>query len=74
MNGTTVEHIKDAAPILGNYFDILCIRTFPGLANKDADYSEKIINQFIKYAGIPGLLDGFASGYLSLHVFTKGFG
>ena len=53
MNGTTVEHIKDAAPILGNYFDILCIRTFPGLVNKDADYSEKIIKQFIKYAGIP---------------------
>jgi len=53
MNGTTVEHIKDAAPILGNYFDILCIRTFPGLVNKDADYSEKIIKQFIKHAGIP---------------------
>ena len=53
MNGTTVEHIKDAAPVLGNYFDILCIRTFPGLVNKDDDYSEKIINQFIKYAGIP---------------------
>lgn len=53
MNGTTVEHIKDAAPILGNYFDILCIRTFPGLVNKEADYSEKIIKQFIKHAGIP---------------------
>ncbi len=53
MNGTTVEHIKDAAPILGNYFDILCIRTFPSLANKDADYSEKIIKQFIKHSGIP---------------------
>ena len=53
MNGTTVEHIKDAAPILGNYFDILCIRTFPCLVDKDADYSEKIIKQFIKYAGIP---------------------
>lgn len=53
MNGTTVEHIKDAAPILGNYFDILCIRTFPSLQNKADDYSEKIINQFIKYAGIP---------------------
>lgn len=53
MNGTTVEHIKDAAPVLGNYFDILCIRTFPGLVNKEEDYSEKIINQFIKYAGIP---------------------
>jgi N-succinyl-L-ornithine transcarbamylase len=53
MNGTTVEHIKDAAPILGNYFDILCIRTFPGLVNQQDDYSERIINQFIQYAGIP---------------------
>jgi N-succinyl-L-ornithine transcarbamylase len=53
MNGTTVEHIKDAAPILGNYFDILCIRTFPGLQDQSVDYSEHIIHQFIKYAGIP---------------------
>ena len=53
MNGNTVEHIKDAAPILGNYFDILCIRTFPGLQDQSADYAENIINQFIKYAGIP---------------------
>jgi len=53
MNGTTVEHVKDAAPVLGQYFDILCIRTFPGLQNRDDDYSEKIINQFIKYAGVP---------------------
>jgi N-succinyl-L-ornithine transcarbamylase len=53
MNGTTVEHIKDAAPILGNYFDILCIRTFPGLLNQADDYSEKVLNHFIQYAGIP---------------------
>ena len=53
MNGNNVEHIKDAAPILGNYFDILCIRTFPTLADREIDYSEKIIHQFIKYAGIP---------------------
>ena len=53
MNGTTVEHIKDAAPILGQYFDILCIRTFPGLVNRSEDYSENIISQFIKYTGIP---------------------
>jgi len=53
MNGTTVEHIKDAAPILGNYFDILCIRTFPSLQNREDDYAEKIIHQFIKYAAIP---------------------
>ena len=55
MNGTTAEHVKDAAPILGNYFDILAIRTFPSLKNKDADYSEHVIHQFIKYAGIPVL-------------------
>ena len=53
MNGTTVEHVKDAAPILGQYFDILCIRTFPALQNRDEDYAETIINQFIKYAGVP---------------------
>lgn len=53
MNGTSVEHIKDAAPVLGNYFDILCIRTFPSLQDRTADYNEHIIHQFIKYAGIP---------------------
>lgn len=53
MSGSTVEHVKDAAPILGNYFDILAIRTFPSLKNKEDDYSELYIRQFIKYAGIP---------------------
>ena len=53
MSGNTVEHVKDAAPIMGHYFDILCIRTFPSLKNKEDDYSELYINQFIKYAGIP---------------------
>lgn len=53
MNGNTVEHIKDAAPVLGSYFDILCIRTFPSLQNMEDDYAETILHQFIKYAGIP---------------------
>ncbi|MDB5202668.1 MAG: ornithine carbamoyltransferase [Ferruginibacter sp.] len=53
MNGTTVEHIKDAAPVLGSYFDILCIRTFPGLKDRAEDYAETVINQFIKFAGVP---------------------
>jgi N-succinyl-L-ornithine transcarbamylase len=53
MSGNTVEHVKEAAPIMGNYFDILCIRTFPSLQNKEDDYSELYINQFIKYSGIP---------------------
>ncbi|MFZ2905625.1 MAG: acetylornithine carbamoyltransferase [Cyclobacteriaceae bacterium] len=53
MNGTSVEHIKDMAPILGNYFDVLGVRTFPALKNRDEDYSEFYIQQFVKYAGIP---------------------
>jgi N-succinyl-L-ornithine transcarbamylase len=55
MSGTSVEHVKDAAPILGKYFDILGIRTFPTLQNKADDYSELYIRQFIKYSGIPVL-------------------
>lgn len=53
MSGTTVEHVKDAAPILGKYFDILGIRTFPTLKDKIADYNEFYIKQFVKYSGIP---------------------
>jgi N-succinyl-L-ornithine transcarbamylase len=53
MSGTTVEHVKDAAPILGQYFDLLCIRTFPSLKNREDDYSELVINSFVQYAGIP---------------------
>jgi N-succinyl-L-ornithine transcarbamylase len=53
MSGTTVEHVKDAAPIFGKYFDILAIRSFPSLKNREDDYSELYVKQFIKYAGIP---------------------
>src|SRR6185369_272365 len=53
MSGSTVEHVKDAAPIMGNYFDVLAIRTFPSLKNREDDYSELFIKQFVKYAGIP---------------------
>jgi len=52
MSGNTVEHVKDAAPVLGQYFDILCVRTFPSLKNREDDYSEMFIHQFIKYAGV----------------------
>jgi N-succinyl-L-ornithine transcarbamylase len=53
MSGNTVEHVKDAAPILGQYFDILCIRTFPSLKNREDDYSELVIKSFLQYAGVP---------------------
>jgi len=55
MNGSSVEHVKDAAPVFGKYFDILAIRTFPSLNDRDEDYSEQYMKQFVKYAGIPVL-------------------
>lgn len=53
MAGTKAEHVKEAAAVMGQYFDIIGIRTFPGLINKEEDYSEHYINQFVKYAGVP---------------------
>jgi N-succinyl-L-ornithine transcarbamylase len=53
MNGNAVEHIKDAAAVMGLYCDILAIRSFPSLVDKQEDYSEKILHQFIKYSHIP---------------------
>ena len=53
MNGKTVEHIKDAAAVMGLYCDILAIRCFPNLENKEDDYADTIINQFIQYAKVP---------------------
>ena len=53
MNGASVEHIKDAAPILGAYFDILCLRTFPKLENKEDDLRDQAINAMIRYSKVP---------------------
>ncbi len=55
MNGTSVEHIKDAVPVLSHYFDVLAIRTFPGLEDRLSDYAETVLNSFIKYATVPVL-------------------
>ncbi len=53
MNGNTVEHIKDAAAVLGSYCDIIGMRCFPTLTNKKLDYSEKILVQLMKYCNVP---------------------
>ncbi|MBW3468469.1 acetylornithine carbamoyltransferase [Arthrospiribacter ruber] len=53
MNKGTVEHIKDAAAVLGSYFDILAIRAFPSLTNKIEDLADFTFNQFVKYSGVP---------------------
>jgi len=53
MNGTKAEHIKEAAAVIGSYFDVLAIRSFAGLNNREEDYADKVLKQFIKYAQKP---------------------
>jgi N-succinyl-L-ornithine transcarbamylase len=53
MNGNTVEHIRDAAPILGSYFDVIGIRTFPSLKDREKDYSECLLTQLVRHSGVP---------------------
>lgn len=53
MNGSTVEHIKDAAAVLGSYCDIIGMRCFPSLTDKALDDSEKILVQLMRYCNVP---------------------
>lgn len=53
MNGNSVEHVKEAAAVLGQYVDIIGIRSFPGLKDRDEDYSEQVFNKFVQYCGVP---------------------
>lgn len=53
MNGTTVEHIREAAAVMGEYCDILGLRSFPSLKDKEADYTEDLFNKFMSYCGVP---------------------
>lgn len=53
MNGTSVEHIREAAAVMGQYCDILGFRSFPKLLNREEDYSESLFNKFVKFSGVP---------------------
>src|SRR6185503_5510916 len=53
MNGTTVEHIREAAAVMGQYADIIGVRSFPGLKDRDEDYNETIFNKFVEFCGVP---------------------
>lgn len=53
MNGTSVEHVREAAAVLGQYVDIIGVRSFPGLKDRDEDYTEEVFNKFVKYCGVP---------------------
>lgn len=53
MDSGSQEHVKDAARVMGLYCDILGIRSFARLENREDDYQERIIHAFAKYAGVP---------------------
>ena len=53
MDGDKPEHLLEAIPVMGSYCDVIGVRAFAGLQDREADYNEVIINQFIKYSGKP---------------------
>jgi len=53
MDGGTAEHIREAAAVMGEYCDILGVRSFPSLKDRDQDYSEKILTAFQQFSGVP---------------------
>jgi N-succinyl-L-ornithine transcarbamylase len=53
MNSTKSEHIREAAGVISQYCDVVGIRCFPGLVDKEKDYNEEILNSFLKYCTKP---------------------
>ncbi|MBP0903048.1 N-acetylornithine carbamoyltransferase [Mariniflexile gromovii] len=53
MNGNTAEHIKEAAAVVSQYCDIIAVRAFPTLTDKEKDESEHVLKSFVKYASVP---------------------
>ena len=53
MDGEKPEHIREAVPVMGQYCDIIGVRSFARFDNREDDYSEPILSQFIKYSGVP---------------------
>ncbi len=53
MNGDRSEHLLEAIPVMASFCDIIGVRTFAGLTNREDDYTECILNQFIRYSGKP---------------------
>ena len=63
MNGGTAEHIKEAAAVVSQYCDIIAVRAFPTLTDKEKDESEHVINSFIKHASVPIVSMESATGH-----------
>ena len=53
MDGDKSEHLREAIPVIGSYCDLIGVRSFAGLTDKEFDYNETILKQFIDYSGKP---------------------
>ena len=53
MDGDKSEHLLEAIPVMGSYCDIIAVRSFAGLTDRDFDYAETIVGQFVRYSGRP---------------------
>lgn len=53
MDGDKPEHLREAVPVMGQYCDIIGVRSFARFEKREDDYSEPILNQFIEYSGVP---------------------
>ena len=53
MDGDKSEHLLEAIPVMASYCDLIGVRSFAGLADRDYDYAETVFNQFVKYSGKP---------------------
>jgi len=53
MSADKAEHVKEAARVISGYADIIAIRSFPSLTDKEADYQDRVIKKFIKYSAVP---------------------
>lgn len=53
MDGDKAEHLLEAIPVMGSYCDVIGVRSFASLTDRDADYQERVIEQFICYSGRP---------------------
>ena len=53
MDGDKSEHLLEAIPVMGSYCDIIAVRSFAGLTDREFDYAETIVGQFVRYSGRP---------------------
>ena len=53
MDGDKSEHLLEAIPVMGSYCDIIAVRSFAGLTNREYDYAETVVQQFAQYSGRP---------------------